>query len=170
MGKFTYAQGSYLDSSKSRNMGRIKWLVSVERFDSGGTQWVPDHRSMNTRHDPWVEFCLFFRLPDWNHPLDRWDMLFASGLYKTKYAYWETHIGYPHGKNSWAVEGKGLCTILYRQMMQYALENGLKLASSEAYTYNKDVKKIYDRLFCDYNFNKRGKRLFLKNRKNAKSR
>jgi len=91
-------------------------------------------------------------------------MLFASGLYKTKYAYWETHIGYPHGKNSWAVEGKGLCTILYRQMMQYALENGLKLASSEAYGYNKDVKKMYGRLSREFNFIERGKRVFLKNR------
>lgn len=163
-----YNEGSYQDITPEEhegkeNVGLIQWRITTENFEHGGHNCVVDSRNIDIYDDPWIEFNVYYKILDWNG-IDKWTLKHASGLYKTKRGYWETHVGYPSGKYNEMCE-KGLCTILYETMMEYSLTNGVKTASSEAYATNNDVKKIYTRLDKSFNFKKRGKRVFLRNKK-----
>ena len=163
-----YREGSFRDltpesdDESTDNVGLVEWRITIECHSSGGSQWVDDPRCMNKHDDPWCDFSLYYRVREYNGS-DKWRIGYDAGMYKTKRGYWETHVGYPYANTH--VEGKGLCTILYRNMLEYALNNGIKVTSSEAYSYNSDVKKLYNRLEKYFNFKSRGRRVFLKNKK-----
>jgi RimJ/RimL family protein N-acetyltransferase len=165
-----YAEGSYhditpqTDEESLDNVGLIQWMITVEKHENGGSEWVDDPRQMNPMNDPWCDFSLYYKISDYDGG-KKWKIGYGAGIYKTKGGYWETHVGFPYTNN---VEGKGLCTLLYQHMFDYALDNGIKIASSKAYSYNKDIRRLYDRLGNFYNFKKRGGRIFLRNKKKCK--
>lgn len=162
-----HAAGSYNDTTPGNhetidNVGLIEWKIETKKFQKGGINCVFNSRNMDSKNDPYIEFHLKYRIPEYSGN-KHWKLAYVSGIYKTKRGFWETHVGYPYaGPEVW---NKGLCTILYRHMLDYSLLNGIKLVSSEAYATSDDVKSLFNRLEKYYNFKKNGKRLFLRNKK-----